>query len=313
MSHAVDLVNQSDAEEGALLLGEEEEQPPQLSRRFRPGMLAGVGAVAVAIVWCVVHRHSTLPVSTTALLGLSINYGIAGSNGIAPRSVMFDPNIAESIACYTYTGRSCSLEECDVSRGATCSMNKCVCEAACAGADGKCYIGVQNQPVATSFTLTNVYWPRYSMYFLGANVLGQMKTTAAYSWLNIGKDKFNLYKLPGPANQTRFLLGSGPFLSQVAHISERMDSSSQEKGELVAADLSEGRSPDDIAATVCWHAEKGAIMIGNKVGTRWAYIHRHSWMVFASSAARCKVGAAGLWSPTPPLTAQQIDMMPACC
>jgi len=303
----------SDTEEGALLRGDVEEQPPQLSRRCHPRLhvgIAGAVALVVVVVLCVVPRHFAQRGSTTELQGLSAiaNYVLVRPT---PSSLMFRPNIVESIACYTYTGRSCSLEECDVSRGATCSMNKCVCEGACAGADGRCYRGVPNQPVATSFTLTNVYWPRYSMYFLGANLLGQLKTTAAYSWLNVGKDQFNLYKLPGASNQTRFLLGSGSFISEVAHVAT-MGSEPEDQG-LVSVDLSEGRSPDEIAATVCWHAEKGAIMIGNKVGNRWAYIHRHSWLVFASAEERCKVGAAGLWTPMPPFTAQQSDMLPACC
>jgi len=191
-------------------------------------------------------------------------------------------------------------------------MNKCVCEAACAGSDGKCYRGVQNQPVAAGFTLTNVYWPRYSMYFLGGASSAQLKTTSAYTWLNMGKDQFNLERLPGPGNHSRFLLGSAAFPQEVAYIGTTEAHAVNGHG-LYTMELTVGEGLNRIAASVCWDTGRKAMMLGNEAGTHWAYIHRGSWLVFASSVERCKVGEAGLWTPTPAFTEQQVAMLPACC
>merc|ERR1719330_1659772 len=144
-------------------------------------------------------------------------FGRGGGEGAATRvstrdmqSLAMIGAYAATQTCYGYTGGSCSLENCDPTRKATCTNGLCVCEAACAGSDGTCYAGQSNTLVATDFTLTNVKWPKYSMYFQGMSAFGQLKTTKAYSVLNLGKDKFSLYKMPGNKSRhdSRFFLGS---------------------------------------------------------------------------------------------------------
>lgn len=237
----------------------------------------------------------------------------AGASVVVPRGLLFGgASIPASISCYPYTGGSCSLQNCDVRRGGTCQDNKCVCEAACAGSDGKCHKGKTNTVVATDFTLTNVYWPRYSMFFEGVSAMGQLKTTNAYSWMNMGKDKFSFYRLPGPSNETRFLLGSVAYPSEAARVASTSGTAISGQG-LDAIDLSDAVSLDKLAVSACYDKAKSAVMVGDKAGETWAYVHRGSWLVYGSSAQRCKVGERGLWTPFPAFTAEQISMLPACC
>lgn len=219
---------------------------------------------------------------------------------------------AASLSCYSYTGGSCSLETCDVSRSATCQNGKCVCEAACAGPDGMCHRGETNALVATDFTLANVYWPKYSMYFQGESAFGQMKTTSAFEWMNLGKDKFSLYRMPGPRNTSRFLLGSNAFPTEVARIAPTAGTAFSGHG-LYATDLSKGKGPDALAVSVCYDQSNQAIMLGDTGGKYWAYVHRRSWLVYGTSSERCKVGSHGLWKPTPEFSKDQISMLPKCC
>jgi hypothetical protein len=289
------------SEEHGLLVEEEAQAPAAAAGRWSRWRLSVtvLGAVAataaVAAFWALPENAVAGSVGESQSL-----FGFGGST------------FAASASCYTYTGGNCNLHTCDVSRGATCENGKCLCEAACAGADGKCHQGETNMLVATDFTLTNVFWPKYSMYFQGASAMGQLKTTNSYSWLNLEKDKFTLYRMPGPSNMTRFMLGSVAYPSYVARIGLTVGTAISGHG-FYATELSEGKGPDVLASSVCYDSAKNAIMLGNKAGTYWAYVHRGSWLVFGSSADRCAVGDGGFWKPTPDFTSEQISMLPSCC
>merc|ERR1712204_86748 len=85
-------------------------------------------------------------------------------------------------------------------------------------------MGEVNKPVAEDFTLNNVQYEKYAMYFQSMSTFGQMKTTNAYSALNLEKDKFTLHKLPvsntGKANkkEAKFFLGSEKWPTTVARM-----------------------------------------------------------------------------------------------
>lgn len=213
--------------------------------------------------------------------------------------------------CYRFVGAICDVENCDSMTGSVCEDSKCVCEASCAGADNRCHATVGNRLVATEFTLTNVNYPRYSIYFQDVSPFGQLKTTDQYSSLNAGKDKFALYRMPGAASETRFLLGSVSDTNQVAALSPTIEDPLDKLG-LFAWDLSEAKSPAELSLSVCYDGKKAAVMLGNKDGTQWAYIRDGSWLVYGTPANMTQGGDAALWRPSPAFTADQIIMLPNC-
>jgi len=220
-----------------------------------------------------------------------------------------------TVTCYTNTGGSCYMGGCNASRAAKCVSSTCVCEGACAGANGQCYKGATNKQIAKGFKLKNYYWPKYSMYFQGESIFGQIKTTNAYSALNLHKDMFNLYKLPGASTKNAsFFLSSYKYTDLVARIGLTTGTALKTHG-FYATALKDGKSPDVLAVHVCYDAKHKAIMIGNVAQTWWAYVHRGSWLVYgsaASSAKKSTVGTGGLWKPEPMFTKKEIAELPSC-
>lgn len=284
------------APEESGLLAEEVDESSSKPGGYRPLVFLGASAVIALAVALLKPQRNPL----------------AGSLAELQDKHWFGPVYAASLTCYSFTGGTCSVNNCDAARGAICRSGECICEAGCAGPDGKCHIGESNVLVAADFTLTNVNWPKYNMYFQGLSVFGQMKTTRAWSVLNLQKDKFSLVKMAGPANGTRFMLGSVAFPMQVARIASTAGTAISGHG-LYATDLLKGKGPDQLALSVCWHNAKGALMFGDKQGTYWAYIKRGTWLVYGSSSQRCDVGDSGLWTPSPAFSGEQIAMLPACC
>lgn len=253
-------------------------------------------------------------VSTLAAMAALVTLLGARSTAVAASSI--DSHVlkayAASMTCYSYTGVTCSMLDCDAGLHATCQDRKCVCEAGCSGPDGKCYNGETNQLISTGFALKNLKWPNYAMYFQGTSVFGQMKTTNAWSFLNLGKDKFQLYRLPGPANATRFVLGSVAYPGHIARIGMTTGTSAFSSHALYATGLDDGKGMDTLSVSVCYHSGKRALMIGSKAGDYWAYIHRGSWLVYASDMGHCSVGDGGLWVPEPALSAEEAALLPSC-
>lgn len=290
---AMELLSAS--EEGSPLVLVESDGRLSHPRWQRPFALLGSAFAASVAAAFFLHRSSGIAAAATAE---------------AQQLSMYSTNI-ESISCYAYTGQSCSLQECDASMGAVCRSGRCICEVGCAGVDSTCHVGSLNEPVATAFTLTNLALPQYSMYFQGVSVLGQIKTTEESSWENFGKDKFNLHRLPGLANETRFFLGSFAYPSQVARITptpgDRIDGH-----DLYATDLSQGKSPARLSVLICWEGGKSAMRIGDIVGEYWAYIEGSDDKVYGYREDRCKTGDGFLWVPFPAFSPAQINLLPEC-
>lgn len=223
--------------------------------------------------------------------------------------------------CYAYTGGTCTVTgTCSSKRNAACRRQgtftiekKCVCEGGCAGPDGVCRSAVTNKLVATGVSLTNYKYSSFTMYFQGLSVFGQLKLTNAMEILNLGKDKFALYQLPGAPNATaKFFLNSVAFPGQVARMA-RTKTSLTSSWAAFATDLTDDQGPDALALSVCWNAKMKAMMFGNMDGSVWAYSKHGTWLVYGyQSTKKSAVGNGGLWKPSPMFTAAQIAMLPAC-
>lgn len=211
-------------------------------------------------------------------------------------------------SCYGYTGATCYWNDCNADRKAVCRSRRCVCEGSCAGPDGQCHSGKANAAVAKDFRLTNVKWPKYSMYFQGVSVIGQLKTTNSYKILNLGKDKFSLFKLPG--NNSRFFLGSAKYRDKVARV-ESITVSSFSRHGFFSTDLASKESPEELALSVCYNHAKKGLMFGSSDGKYWAALRSGSWLVYAYSLEK-GVGDGGLWTPTPAFDKSQIAMLQSC-
>jgi len=255
-------------------------------------------------------------VITVALVSLGV-VAMLGATGPLRAAARDDQELASSFVrsqtCYGYSGGTCALSDCNKERGAACSGGRCICETGCAGADGMCHNGKSNDLVASGFILVNKKWSRYAMYFQGMSLFGQLKTTKAMTWTNLGKDRFSLYRLPGNLSSPKFLVGSVAYPEQVAYIGSTTGTAISGHG-LYAANLDDGHpvGPDRLACTVCYEASKKAIMIGDKDGNYWSYIHHLTWLVYGSSSSKEKVGDGGLWVPDPPFEADEIAMLPKC-
>lgn len=265
------------------------------------------------------NRKWVLPVAAAVLLGVVGIVSVAHTG--QPNDAEFlelqgksltGPSYAATQSCYGYAGETCLLSNCTKGKNSQCVSRSCICEASCAGADGVCYAGKVNELVATEFTLANAYWPKYTMYFQKVSAFGQLKTTNAYSWMNMGRDKFNLYRMPAKRGEEhKFFLGSGSYVDKVARIGLTTGTSISTRG-LYSTDVGAGKKPADLAVSVCYEKSKAAIMIGDAKGSWWAYVHRGSWLVYGSSAKQEKVGEGGMWKPDPPLTPEAIKMIPKC-
>jgi len=255
-------------------------------------------------------------VLTVALVSLAV-VAILGATGPLHAALRDDQelgsNFVRSQTCYGFTGGTCALSDCNADRGAKCSGGECICETGCAGADSKCHNGVSNDLVASGFILVNAKWTKYAMYFQGLSAFGQLKTTKAMTWMNLGKDRFSLYRLPGNLSSPKFLVGSVAYPEQVAYIGSTTGTAVSGHG-LYAADLDDRHpvGPDRLACSVCYEASKKAIMIGDRDGKYWAYVHHLTWLVYGSSSSRNEVGDGGLWVPDPPLEADEIAKLPKC-
>eukprot|EP00933_Yihiella_yeosuensis_P030214 TRINITY_DN23873_c0_g1_i2.p1 TRINITY_DN23873_c0_g1~~TRINITY_DN23873_c0_g1_i2.p1 ORF type:complete len:327 (+),score=46.79 TRINITY_DN23873_c0_g1_i2:75-1055(+) len=211
-----------------------------------------------------------------------------------------------SPSCYTFTGTSCLVSKCAPKLEAICELGKCICGSGCTGAAGKCH-KEQNKLILKGFTLTNVYWPKYSMYFKRVTAFGQMSTTKSPSALNFGADRFTLYQLPGNlSGKPKFFLASDYWPDYVVTIRATTGTALSPWG-TYAVKLNKQTipwTPNRIMVTICSLKKRGypnAIMIGSAGGTGspiWAYIHRLSSYVYGSTM---KPGSGGYWTLDPPL------------
>jgi len=288
-------------EEERVLLDSAEQAPalaPLRKRWWWPLTVVGVVLVATALeVLALRSGRPTNEIAVGGVQGLSAAY-------------------TATATCYGFTGGTCSVTgSCDAGRNAVCRKDlglsvksKCICEGGCVSPSGICNSAVTNTLVATMFTLTNMKFSSYTLYFQSLTVLGQLKVTRALSALNFGKDKLALYRFP---NSSKFLVNSVAFPGEVAQLAKTGVTAFTKWG-AYAVDLTAGKAPGEIAFTVCWNSEKSAMMFGDAKGQVWAYAKRLTWYVYGYEGSKSVVGDAGLWKPYPMLTPQQIAMLSAC-
>lgn len=204
-----------------------------------------------------------------------------------------------SVDCYTFTGGTCLVKECDADRHAECQSGLCVCKGACSGADGKCY-SAHNVPVEAGFTLTNKKFNWQKLYMPSLALLGQMKTSALASAFLFGKDKFILHRLPGKVNgKTDYFLTTVAYPDYVAAIRATAGTAFSLFGAYDMG-LSKDFAIDRLAVQVCSKGD-GDIMIGSvgSVETEWFYIHHGSWNVYGT--ADSDPGDGAIWVTDPPI------------
>jgi len=260
--------------------------------------------------------------STCALNELQVHKGMAEGSQSAQTEEMpaanvgalegsdGGPEVKYEQSCYGFTGATCGITACSTNRSAVCKAAFCVCATGCSGPDGVCHRS-ENKLLAGPFRLKNVKWPKYSLYVQRVSTFDQMKVTNAFSILNGGADKFQLYQLPGTlGNRPKFFLGSAHWPDTVAAIRATTGTTLGLWG-LYAAKLEamvKPYNPENIALTVCSLASKGrpdAISIGSSgsLGSPiWVYIKHGSWLVYGYSLGGIDdVGDGGKWIPDPPL------------
>merc|ERR1712087_108851 len=119
---------------------------------------------------------------------------------------------------------------------------------------GTCVTGHTNAVLKSDFTLTNVEWPKYNMYFQSTSAFGQLKTTDVYSWMNNGKDKFTLHKLVGSTKRApAFLLGSFRWPQTVARMALTTGTAIAHTHAVYATGLNKDKPIEDLALYACYN------------------------------------------------------------
>lgn len=178
-------------------------------------LLGAVGFVAVVLLAPGPSAQQWAVVGHRAIYEAADVDGRLGMSNISATAVPLNLDLPTgwNTECFTWTGGTCFMFGCDAERGDTeCSSSRCMCTRGCAGSDGKCYNGLKNQIVASSFTLQNVKWPDQSMYIpsgVAAVVEDQLRTSTSDG------SKFSLYMLPDGS----YLMASAEWPDYVVDIS----------------------------------------------------------------------------------------------
>ncbi|CAE7193410.1 unnamed protein product [Symbiodinium pilosum] len=215
--------------------------------------------------------------------------------------------IAFTSQCYSYTGGTCTSTMCQSFQMSQCNMGRCVCPGGCAGADGRCYSG-GNMLVASGFTLKNVKWPNYRMYFKRVSAWNQMGTSSMPSFSFLGSDRFDLYRIPGLfKGRALYFLASHKWPEYVLAVRGTLGTAFSPFGTYTVKlkDQSTPWKPEDIMLRVCTMAGYGKpneIRIGSAgaVKTIWSYVHSGDWDVWGSISSP---GTGGKWHADPPIPA----------
>mmetsp|Transcript_50936 Transcript_50936/g.95296 ORF Transcript_50936/g.95296 Transcript_50936/m.95296 type:complete len:339 (-) Transcript_50936:49-1065(-) len=235
---------------------------------------------------------------------MSLEQRMNGTEGWGSSST---PQVSYSRSCYSFTGGTCGVSSCNSFRMAQCLSGKCVCPGGCAGADGRCYPS-GNQLVASGFTLKNVNWPSYRMYFKRVSTFNQIGTSSMPSFSFMGSDRFDLYRVPGLFNgKALYFLASHKWPEYVLAIRATTGTAFSPFGTYTVK-LQDSRSPwkpEDIMLRVCSMVSYGkpnVIMFGSagSVKTIWSYVHTGSWNVWGSISSP---GKGGEWFADPPVPA----------
>jgi len=213
--------------------------------------------------------------------------------------------------CYSFTGGVCTSRICDYNRLSQCVSGKCVCPGGCAGADGRCY-NAGNTLVASGFTMKNVKWPNYRMYFKRVSAFNQMGTSSMPSFSFMGSDRFDLYRVPGLfKGRALYFLASHKWPEYVLAIRATVGTAFSPFGTYTVKlkDSSAPWKPEDIMLRVCSMVSYGKpneIRFGSAGATHtiWAYVHSGDWDVWG---AMTSPGTGGKWIADPPIPAGSIS------
>jgi hypothetical protein len=216
--------------------------------------------------------------------------------------MMFDT----SAQCFSYTGGTCHNSHCAPFRHAHCSYGKCICPNGCAGADGRCYYHQQNRLVAKNILLRNAKWHHIKMYFQRLSFFGQIKSTRASSFLNMGQDRFDIWEVPGSQHgQKEYFLASSKWRQYVVGMKATTGTAFSPFGAYSVNLHHKGHlfdlwGPTNVMLRICqtpsWGLQIGAHLGDTK--TVWAYLHSGSKFVYGSVSSP---GQGGEWLPDPPL------------
>eukprot|EP00415_Alexandrium_ostenfeldii_P000613 UN0613 len=144
-------------------------------------------------------------------------------------------------------------------------------------------------------------------------VFGQLQTTSRQSQLLIGRDQFNLIKLPGQVEgRPNYFLTAKAYPDYVATIRGAASLSS-----LFAAyevSLWDNWDIQYLTVQVCSKGN-GEVMIGSpgKTHTEWFFIHHFSWFVYGTAfgdwgsrvLSGWGLGDGAVWTANPPLSGLQ--------
>mmetsp|Transcript_73305 Transcript_73305/g.177311 ORF Transcript_73305/g.177311 Transcript_73305/m.177311 type:complete len:293 (+) Transcript_73305:81-959(+) len=285
----------------ALLSGESARQPRPV---VRAAALSAALLAAAGLFYAGAEFGRTTP-HNSAAYGVSLK----ALNVSLPRNLKGATSLAMGLNadCYTYTGGTCLVDDCNPQRNAECVDKKCMCTTGCTGADGTCYQGTY--PIlAAGFTLTNKEYTWQKLYFPALAPLDQLKTSAMASFFMLGKDKFILHQLPGTvAGKKDYFLTCQRFPDYVAAIRATAGTAFSLFGAYEVG-LAWEFAPDRLAVQVCSKGD-GQIMIGSPgaMATEWFYIHHGSWNVYGDSSR--EPGDGAVWVSDPPIPD---GMLPVC-
>lgn len=216
------------------------------------------------------------------------------------------------LQCYPFTGGTCNVNSCYSWRDSQCHNGYCICEGTtCSGVDGKCYEG-PNKPVAAGFTLTNVKWPTQKMYMPATAPMDSIKTTMFPSSMNGGKDRFNLYQLPGNMSGHKgYFLNTIRFSDYVVAIRATAGTAVHPFGAYEVG-FEKAFSPQRLALRVCSKGGSKVMLGGNTLvgNMEWLYVPHFTWIVYGYSFG--DPGDGGVWKVDPPLHPLVEDSLEKC-
>jgi len=214
--------------------------------------------------------------------------------------------------CYPYTGGTCGADPCNSERNAQCRNGYCVCDTSCTGVDGNCYQKVYEPVGSAGFTLTNVKFPRQKMYMPATAPMDSIKTTMFPSSMNGGKDRFNLYQLPGNMSGHKgYFLNTIRFSDYVVAIRATAGTAVHPFGAYEVG-FEKAFSPQRLALRVCSKGGSKVMLGGNTLvgNMEWLYVPHFTWIVYGYSFG--DPGDGGVWKVDPPLHPLVEDSLEKC-
>lgn len=183
--------------------------------------------------------------------------------------------------CWTYTGGTCSVQECHTWRNATCTktgpLGFCLCPTGCAGSDFACH-SKRNELVAKHITFASPDGEKlYAPNFFHTLKVGQGYNT-----------EFNVHKIPGAEN--RYVIAPVAYLDRVLQLTlsgqvlgSQWSLQDTAPGGWVTQDSAD---PSFVFLEIC-RVQEGKVRIGipwkdgaGDMHRIWAYTHGWTYFVY---------------------------------